>query len=126
MDDVNREAEWQANLRAAAQEPAGPVGVGTIKRYRSVFLKREVQNSYRVVAYELYVRVVYETTPDSAVRATVEVRWDQVSEGTRVTMVVDAAPGGPLKMVPAKVLAKASTDGLENMLAALRLRLETG
>jgi len=93
MDDVDREHEWQPNLRAASQEPRGPVGVGTVKRYTSVFMKQERHNVYRVTDYEMYVRVVYESTPESATRATAEVRWDQVPEGTRVTMSIDATPG---------------------------------
>ena len=126
MDDIDREQEWQRNLRAASQEPQGPVGVGTVKRYTSVFLKRQVQNVYRVTAYEMYVRVVYESTPQSAVQATAEIRWEHVSEGTRVTMTIDATPGRALRMVPKRVLEKASTRELEQMLGDLKTVLETG
>jgi len=124
MDDVDREAEWQRNLRSARQEPRGPVGVGTTKRYRSTFLKREVENVYRITAYEMYVRVAYESTPESAVQATAEVRWEQVPEGTRVTMTIDATAGRALKMVPGKALERASAQELERMLADLKAVLE--
>lgn len=126
MDDIDREREWQRNLRAASQDPLGPVGVGTVKRYTSVFLKKQVQNVYRVTAYEMYVRTVYESTPESAVQATAEIRWDHVPEGTRVTMAIDATPGRALKMVPKKMLQKASTQELEQMLADLKTVLEVG
>ena len=126
MDDVDREHEWQPNLRAATQEPRGPVGVGTLKRYTSVFMKRERHNVYRVTYYEMYVHVVYESTPESATQATAEVRWEQVPEGTRVTMSIDAAPGRALKLVPGKALQSATTKELERMLGLLKEVLEGG
>ncbi len=126
MDDINCEHEWQRNLRTASQEPQGPVGVGTVKRYASVFLKKQVQNVYRVTAYERYVRVVYESTPESAVQASAEIRWDHLPQGTRVTMTIDATPGRALKMIPKKMLEKASTQELEQMLGDLKTVLEAG
>ncbi len=126
MDDIEREHEWQPNLRAASQEPRGPVGVGTLKRYTSVFMKMERQNVYRVAFYEMYVRVVYESTPESATDATAEVQWDQLPEGTRVTMAIDATPGPALKLLPKKVLEKATSQELERMLEKLKAVLEGG
>ncbi len=125
MDDVDREHEWQPNLRAASQEPRGPVGVGTLKRYTTVFMKQERQNVYRVTEYEMYTYVVYESTPESATNATSEVRWDQVPDGTKVTMTIDATPGPALKLVPKKVLEKATTQELERVLEKLRVVLES-
>ncbi len=125
MDDIEREHEWQPNLRAASQEPRGPVGVGTLKRYTTVFMKQERQNVYRVTEYEMYAHVVYESTPESATNATSEVRWDQVPDGTKVTMTIDATPGPALKLVPKKVLEKATTQELERVLEKLRVVLES-
>ncbi len=125
MDDIDREHEWQPNLRAASQEPRGPVGVGTLKRYTTVFMKQERQNVYRVTEYEMYAHVVYESTPESATNATSEVRWDQVPDGTKVTMTIDATPGPALKLVPKKVLEKATTQELERVLERLRVVLES-
>ena len=125
MDDIDREHEWQPNLRAASQEPRGPVGVGTLKRYTTVFMKQKRQNVYRVTEYEMYAHVVYESTPESATNATSEVRWDQVPDGTKVTMTIDATPGPALKLVPKKVLEKATTQELERVLEKLRVVLES-
>jgi hypothetical protein len=126
MDEVDREHEWQPNLRAASQEPPGPVGVGTLKRYTSVFMKKERHNVYRVTSYEMYVRVVYESMPESATQATAEVRWEQVRGGTRVTMSIDATPGRALKFVPGKALESTTTKELERMLELLKEVLEGG
>lgn len=124
MDDVSREPEWQPNLRAASQEPAGPVGVGTLKRYTSEFMGKELHNVYRVTDYEMYVRTVYTSTPESAVQATAEVTWEPVGNDTRVTMAVDATPGGALKLAPAALLERASVKELEEMLERLKACLE--
>ena len=124
MDDIDREREWQPNLRSAEQEPVGPVGVGTVKRYTSEFLKKEVRNAYRCTAYEMYVRTVYESTADSAVEATAEIRWEPVPEGTKVTWRIDAAPRGALRLMPRAVLEKASVHELEETLARLKAELE--
>lgn len=126
MDDIHLEREWQPNLRAAEQEPAGPVGVGTLKRYTSEFLKKEVRNAYRCTAYELYVRTVYESTPDSTVDATAEICWEPVPEGTRVTWTIDASPRGALRLMPGALVEKASIHELEETLARLKARLESG
>ena len=75
--------------------------------------------------YELYAHVVYESTPESATNATSEVRWDQVPDGTKVTMTIDATPGPALKLVPKKVLEKATTQELERVLEKLRAVLES-
>jgi hypothetical protein len=124
MDDIDREQEWQPNLREASQEPRGPVGVGTVKRYTSKFLKRDRHNVYRVTTYEMYVRAVYESTPESDTTARAEIRWEPVPEGTKVTWTIDATPGRRLKLVPKKALEKASTQELERMLENLKARLE--
>jgi uncharacterized membrane protein len=126
MDDIDRETEWQSNLLAARQEPVGPVGVGTVKRYTIAFLKKEIENIYRVTDYEMYVRVALESLPESAVQAQAEIRWEPVGSGTRVTMSIDAAPGSALKLIPKAVLEKTSIKELEKMLDALRLNLESG
>jgi len=120
MDDVRREHEWQPNLIDASQDPLGPVGVGTKKRYVSTFLGKEVVNVYRVADYEMFVRAVYQSLPESAVQATAEFVWEPAGAATRVTMTVDASPGGLFKLIPRPVLEKASIQELEGMLENLR------
>lgn len=125
MDDIRREGDWQSNLVSAEQEPLGPVGVGTVKRYTSQFLKKEIHNAYRCTVYEMYVRTVYETTSDSAIEATAETRWEHVPEGTMVTWIIDAEPRGPLGMIPGALLERASISELEETLDRLKTLLES-
>jgi hypothetical protein len=47
MQDINREHEWQPNLREAEQIPEGEPGVGTRRRYVSEFMGRRFENVRR-------------------------------------------------------------------------------
>ena len=124
LDDVEVEMEWQPNLREVEQIPPGPSVVGSKKRYVSEFMGKRVENTYEVVEMGPGWRVVYESTPDSALDATTEIRCEEVGTGTRVTMVVTGRPKGALRLLPKALLEKTSRDELEASLKRLKARLE--
>ncbi len=124
MDDVSRESEWQPNIVEAYQEPAGRTAVGTRKRYLSEFMGRRIENTYVTTAFEPNERVVYETTPDSALRAKVELRWRSVPSGTEVTMTFAGKVTGALRLIPGRLLERAYRNELETALGLLKERLE--
>ena len=124
MDDVSREPEWQPNLVEATQDPPGPTAVGTRKRYVSQFLGKRIENTYVTKVYEPVQRVVYETTPDSVLRATVEVRFEDEGGATRVTMAFDGKVSGPLRFIPEGILKAAYESELESTLQRLKGKLE--
>ena len=124
MDDVSREPEWQPNLVEASQDPPGPTAVGTRKRYASQFMGKRIENTYVTTVYEPPSRIVYESTPDSVLQATVEVRFDDVSGATRVTMALEGKVAGVLRFVPGKVLEAAYKSELETTLGLLKKSLE--
>jgi len=124
MDDVAREREWQPNLESAAQDPPGPTRVGTRKRYVSHFMGRRVQNTYEVLELEPGRRMVQRTLPGSSARVWSETRWEEVPEGTRVTLTVEATPSGLMKLLPAGVLEAATRKEMGDSLARLKRILE--
>ena len=124
MDDVSREPEWQSNIVEAYQEPPGPTTVGTRKRYLSEFMGRRIENTYLTTTFEPNERVVYETTPGSALRAKVELGWRSVPSGTEVTMTVAGKVTGALKLIPRRLLERAYRNELETALGLLKERLE--
>lgn len=124
MNDVSREHEWQPHLVEAAQEPPGRSAVGTLRRYRSRFMGRPVENTWVIRAWEPGRRLVMETTVDSALEATSEVLWDAVPEGTRVTMSVEGKPKGAFRFVPPKLLEATMRKETDAALARLKERLE--
>ncbi len=125
MDDITRETEWQSQLVEAEQTPAGPTAVGTRKRYVSQFLGKRLENTYVVKVYERNRRLVAESTPDSVLSATSDLRWEEVPEGTRVTMALEGKASGPLRFIPAAMLEATFEKEVGTTLARLKDRLET-
>ena len=125
MDDVDREQEWQPGIREASKDPPGATEVGTRKRYVSEFLGKPIENTYVTSAFDPNRRVVYETTPDSVLKARVELTFDSVDSGTRVTMQVQAKPTGVLRFIPKAILESTARKELEASLALLKKKLES-
>lgn len=125
MSDVSREREWQPQLKEASQMPAGPTTVGSQRRYVSEFLGRAVTNTYTVVAFEPERRMVIESGPDSAVRATSEFLWEDTDRGTRVTMSVDGKPTGALRFIPKALLEATFRSEIRAALDRVKAILES-
>lgn len=126
MDDVSHEPEWQPQLVEVEQIPPGPTRAGTKRRYVTEFLGKRLQNTYVVLGYAPNRRVVLQTTPDSVLEASSEIRWDEVEGGTRVTMILDGKASGPLRFVPDALLEASFDKELKSALARLKERLEAG
>ena len=125
MNDVRREPEWQPQFIEAEQSPAGPTAVGSTRRYVSEFMGKRLVNTYVVKIYEPNARLVVETTKDSVLDASSEILWEEVPEGTRVTMALDGRPKGALRFVPASILESTFEKEVVTTLKRLRERLES-
>ncbi len=124
MDDTSREMEWQSQLIEAEQSPPGKTAIGTRKRYVSQFVGKRLENTYVVKVYEPNRRVVCETTRDSVLHATSDLRWEEVAGGTRVTMSLDGTTSGALRFVPAKMLEATFQKEVDTTLERLKKVLE--
>ncbi len=124
MDDVAREPEWQPSLVEASKEPVGQTVVGTRKRYVSEFMGRRIENTYVTTLFEPNQRVIYETGPGSVLKAKVELLFEAVETGTRVTMAVQGKPTGPLRFIPQSLLEGVFRKELQGSLGLLRRNLE--
>lgn len=125
MQDIDREHEWQPNLREAEQIPPGEPGVGTRRRYVSEFMGRRFENVYVNEVYEPERRVVYQTAPESDTQASGEIIWESVAGGTKVTMRFSARIAGVLRFVPDALVTSVGKRELADTLARLKERLET-
>jgi uncharacterized membrane protein len=125
MQDIDREREWQPNLREAEQSPEGEPGVGTRRRYVSEFMGKRFENVYVNTIYEPNRRVAYESARESDTQAEGEITWEAVDGGTRVTMRVSVAVGGLLRFVPKSLVVSLGTKELEDSLARAKARLES-
>ncbi|MDH3270209.1 MAG: SRPBCC family protein [Gemmatimonadota bacterium] len=126
MDDIEREPEWQPQLIEAEQTPPGPTVIGTRRRYVSEFLGKRLVNTYVVREFEPNRRIVCETTSDSVLNATSDIRWEDVDGGTRVTMLLDGRATGVLRFVPNALLEATFEKEVRTTLARLKERLEAG
>jgi len=124
MDDVSREREWQPSIVEAYKDPPGETALGTRKRYISEFMGRRMENTYVTTLFEPNQRVSYETTPDSVLRAKVELRFEPAGAGTKVTMAFRGKLTGPLRFIPQSVLEGVYHKELKSTLALLKQRLE--
>lgn len=124
MDDVAREREWQPHLLEAEQTPPGPTVVGSRRRYVSEFLGKRLENTYIVRLYEPERRIQLESTPDSVVRATTDIRWESVGDGTQVTMKLEGKPSGALRFIPRAMLEATFEKEVTSTLGLLKEVLE--
>ena len=124
MDDISREREWQPQLLEADQTPPGPTAVGSRKRYVSEFMGIRLENTYVVKVYEPNRRLVCESTPDSILNATSDLRWEEAEGGTRVTMALEGKPSGALRFVPGRMLEATFEKEVRTTLARLKDQLE--
>ncbi|MBT8395866.1 MAG: hypothetical protein HKO65_06735 [Gemmatimonadetes bacterium] len=124
MDDVAREPEWQPGIKAAYKEPPGDTAVGTEKRYVSEFMGRRIENTYVTKVFDRDQKVVYETTPDSVLRAKVELTFTDTGSSTQVTMAVEGKAAGALKFIPKGILEAVFRKELEGSLTLLKKVLE--
>ncbi len=124
MQDIGREHEWQPNLREAEQIPEGEPGVGTKRRYVNQFMGKRIENAYVYTVYEPNSRVAYRSTGESDTQAAGEVTWEAMEDRTKVTIAVEAQPGGRLKFIPTSVLVAVARKELSQALARVKERLE--
>lgn len=124
MQDMEKEREWQPNLRRAYQEPPGEPEVGTRRRYVSEFMGKEVENVYEYTSYEVNRRVAYRSAGESAVESSGEVRWEPLGDRTRVTMRAEVELGGLFKFLPASLVSSVGRKELRESLERLKRILE--
>lgn len=124
MQDIEREREWQPNLREAEQTPEGEPGVGTRRRYVSEFMGKRFENVYVNTIYEPNRRVAYKSAPESDTQAEGEITWEAVEGGTRVTMRFRAEVGGALRLIPKSLVASLAKKELGDALSRVKTRLE--
>lgn len=125
MNDVSREHEWQPQLLEAHQTPPGETAVGSERRYVSEFLGKRLENVYLVKVFEPNRQLVVESTRESAIQATTDMRWEAVDGGTKVTMAVEGSPTGVLRFIPKALVEGAFENEVRSALSRLKERLES-
>jgi len=79
---------WQPYLKKWAQTP-DPIenGLGSVRHYENQYMGRRFTNAYEVTIFEPNKRVMYESTPESAVQASGGTSWETGEGGMKVTFI---------------------------------------
>jgi len=117
--DFNNFVQWQEGVSAASQSPAGPTRAGTTFTLTRTFLGRKIDAAGAVTEFEPNRRCVFRTT-SGPIQLSVALGYQEIANGTRLTVHLEAQPGGVFK------LAEGAMDRqLEGMFDAQVKKLKT-
>lgn len=120
--DVNNAAKWQSGIIEAVRTSSDPVGVGTTYRFKQQVVGQKMDTTGTLTAYDPPNRWAWKATsgpfPMSGATA-----CEAVGDGTRVTVSIDAEPGGFFKLAEG-LLTKQVQSQTENDLKKLKEIME--
>jgi uncharacterized membrane protein len=120
--DFNRHAAWRTGLIAAELTSEGPVGVGTTYQYNVKVMGKEVETSGQIEAYDAPHSYGWKAT-SGPFPLSGNVKCEAVPDGTRVTEVIEADPGGFFKLAE-PLLIKQQESQMKKDLQQLKALLE--
>jgi len=124
MQDLSREHEWQPSILEARQLTAGPIQLGSHRRYVSLSFGRRIVSTYVVTAFHPNQQVVYETADDASIWSRWHITYAPLGETTEVAMRVEANISGFLRLLPTPVLTSTASYELTATLRRLKTQLE--
>ena len=97
LADISRGTEWQSELLEVNQTSNGPVGIGTTLREVRRLMGRKIETAFTVTEYEPDVSLGFKST-SGPIPMRASFSLDGSSNGTKVTMTVEAELTGVFKM----------------------------
>ena len=122
--DFDTHAKWRSGLIDAGVTSDGPVQVGTTYTYDMQVMGRKIETSGVVEAYELSRYYAWKASTGPFPMSG-SVTCEEVPEGTRITDVVEADPGGFFKLAE-PLIVKQQQARMERDLIQLKELLEKG
>jgi len=120
--DQTKAAQWQSGILEIRRLTDGPPGVGTRHTFTRTLMGRRITGENEYVAFEPGKRVAFRTTSGPRLLASYAVA--AMSEGTRVTAMMELDVSGILSVAEPLVARALSRDVVGN-LARLKLMLES-
>ncbi len=110
VTDVENNPKWGSGLLEAVKTSEGPIGVGTTWRLVRKVLGQRLEAESEVTEYELNRNYVQRSKSPFPVE--VRQTYEAVEGGTRITITVEAEPGGFFKLAEPllKITAKREID----------------
>ncbi len=124
LNDEQNDPKWQSGVLEAEQTSEGPVGVGTTVQEVRKFLGRRIESTYEITEYVPNEKVSSKAT-SGPIPFKLSTTFDPVEEGTRVTVVGEAEPGGFFKLAES-VVSRTFANSLEADFDNLKAILEAG
>ena len=123
-DDPNNDAQWQTGLIESKQTSEGPMGVGTTFLNVSQFLGRRLESTFEITEYEPNRRVGFKST-SGPVPLTATTTYEEVEEGTKVTLEAEGDVSGVFKLAE-PIVARTAQRQFEGNFLTLKDVLEAG
>jgi uncharacterized membrane protein len=120
--DFNQHAQWRQELIKAKVTSDGPVGTGSTYTYNLKVMGREIETTGEVTTYQPPAVIAWKAT-SGPFPLSGSTRCEAVSEGVRVTEIVEAEPAGFFKLAE-PVLMRQQKAQMEKDLKNLKVLLE--
>ena len=121
ISDASKDATWVSGASETTKTSDGPIGVGTTWHGTGKFLGRQIEVDVIYTEFEPNRKFAFDMT--GPFPATMVFTFETEADGTRVTQVVDAEPGGFFKLA-GPLLVAASKRQFQNDLNNLRDLME--
>ncbi len=120
--DFRNFVSWQEGVSEATQTPDGPTQANTTFTLTRTFLGRRVQAAGAVTEFVPNQKVAFATT-SGPIRIKLVQAFESIPDGTRVTLHLEAEPGGFFKLAKA-AMERQLTSMFESQVARLKSILE--
>lgn len=114
--------QWGKDMSQAEQTSGGPMGQGATFRYVSNLRGNDVEMNCEVTQYQPPRAFTYQTV-SGMISSTLSFILEPVAGGTKVNLILDAEPGGPMKLagpLMSRTMKKTASESLDNLKRWLR------
>jgi uncharacterized protein YndB with AHSA1/START domain len=120
--DFDSHASWRSGLIDAALTSEGPIKTGTTYLYNMKVMGREIETSGQIESFTPPTSYAWKAT-SGPFPMSGSIKCESVPEGTRVTDIVEAEPGGFFKLAEPLII-KQQQSQMEKDLKQLKALLE--
>ena len=123
VSDMRWLAKCDDVVKASEKTTEGPIGVGTEFRHRPQVMGMRGDVTMTFLEFDPPHRFLFQNTRFGPIAPTAEFLFEEVNDGTRVTIQGDPNPQGPLRLI-GPVFYRWATRLWNGILASLKQKLE--
>jgi len=122
--DYHNNVKWQTGVITAEFTSPGSIRVGTTYKYDAAFMGRKMETTGELTVYDPPKKIAWKST-SGPFPMSGSTNFESVGEGTLVTDIIEAEPGGFFKLA-GPLLAKQMESQTGNDMKKLKENLEKG